>query len=44
MSAKVRDLLRERLEDFNIEIGELAISELRFGPQFAKAVEDKQIA
>ena len=41
VSAKVRDLLRERLSDFNIEIGELAISELKFGPEFSKAVEDK---
>lgn len=44
VSAKVRDLLAERLADFNIEIGELAISEMKFGDQFAKAVEDKQIA
>jgi prohibitin 1 len=41
VSAKVRDLLRERLSDFNIEIGELAISELKFGTEFSKAVEDK---
>jgi hypothetical protein len=34
-------LLRERLEEFNIEIGELAISELKFGPEFSKAVEEK---
>lgn len=44
VSAKVRDLLRERLQDFDIEIGELALSEMKFGPEFAKAVEEKQIA
>jgi len=41
VSAKVRDLLRERLSDFNIEIGELAMSELKFETEFSKAVEDK---
>lgn len=44
MSARVRDLLQERLNEFHIEIGELALSELKFGPEFAKAVEEKQIA
>jgi prohibitin 1 len=41
VSTKVRDLLKERLDEFNIEIGELAISELKFGPEFAKSVEEK---
>lgn len=44
VSAKVRDLLQERLLEFDIEIGELAISEMKFGDLFAKSVEDKQIA
>ena len=41
VSARVRDLLQERLSEFHIEIGELALSEMRFGPEFAKAVEEK---
>lgn len=44
VSAKVRDLLRERLEEFNIEIGELALSEMKFGQEFSRAVEEKQVA
>lgn len=32
VSTKVRDLLAERLGEFNIEIGELALSEMKFGP------------
>ncbi len=41
VSTKVRDLLQERLNEFHIEIGELALSEMKFGPEFAKAVEEK---
>jgi regulator of protease activity HflC (stomatin/prohibitin superfamily) len=44
VSAKVKDILSERLSDFNIIIGELAISELSFSPEFKRAVEEKQIA
>lgn len=44
VSAKVKDLLRERLLEFNIEVTELALSEMRFGQEFSQAVEQKQIA
>ena len=44
MSAKVKDLLRERLDEFNIEVTELALSEMKFGREFSQAVEEKQIA
>lgn len=44
VSALVKDLLRERLEDFNIEVCELALSEMKFGREFSTAVEEKQIA
>lgn len=44
VSAKVRDMLQDRLREFHIEIGELTLSEMKFGDLFAKAVEDKQIA
>jgi prohibitin 2 len=44
VSAKVRDLLSERLAEFNIEIGELALSEMKFGAEFSRAVEEKQVA
>lgn len=39
VSAKVKDLLRERLEEFNIEVTELALSEMTFGAEFSQAVE-----
>ena len=32
------------MQEFDIEIGELALSEMKFGDMFAKSVEDKQIA
>ena len=44
VSAKVKDLLRERLQEFNIEVTELALSEMKFGREFSAAVEQKQIA
>ena len=39
VSARCKDILRERLEEFNIEVTELAISEMTFGQEFSKAVE-----
>lgn len=39
VSARCKDLLRERLEEFNIEVTELALSEMTFGQEFSKAVE-----
>jgi len=44
VSAQVKEILRERLDEFNIEVTELALSEMRFGNEFSKAVEEKQIA
>jgi len=41
VSALVKDLMRERLEDFNIEVCELALSEMKFGREFSTAVEEK---
>lgn len=44
VSAQVRDSLQERLNEFNIEVGELAINDLTFSQEFRNAVEQKQIA
>jgi len=44
VSAKIREILKERLVDFNILLDDVSITELHFGPEFTKAIEDKQIA
>ena len=44
MSVKIRDGLNERLKDFMIILDDVSITELHFGPEFTKAIEEKQIA
>lgn len=38
------DLLRERLEPYGITVLDLSITNFSFSPEFAKAIEDKQVA
>ena len=44
VSQKIRDSLGERLKDFYIELDDVSITDLHFGPEFTKAIEEKQIA
>ena len=44
VSAKIREILKERLSEFNIELDDVSITDLSFGSEFTKAIEDKQIA
>ena len=44
VSQKIRDSLAERLRDFNIVLDDVSIKDLRFGTEFQKAIEEKQIA
>ena len=44
VSAKIREILKERLVEFHIVLDDVSITDLHFGPEFTKAIEDKQIA
>jgi prohibitin 2 len=44
VSAKIREILKERLTEFNIELDDVSITDLSFGSEFTKAIEQKQIA
>ena len=44
VSQRIRDGLNVRLRDFNIELDDVSITDLHFGPEFTKAIEEKQIA
>ena len=44
VSQKIRDSLAERLRDFYIVLDDVSITDLHFGPEFTKAIEEKQIA
>jgi regulator of protease activity HflC (stomatin/prohibitin superfamily) len=44
VSAKIREILKERLLEFDIVLDDVSITDLHFGPEFTKAIEDKQIA
>jgi len=44
VSQKIRDSLADRLKDFNIVLDDVSITDLRFGTEFQKAIEEKQIA
>jgi len=44
VSAKIRESLNERLRDFMIVLDDVSITDLHFGPEFTKAIEEKQIA
>ncbi|VVT58907.1 uncharacterized protein SAPINGB_P006444 [Magnusiomyces paraingens] len=44
VSNKIRDDLRKRAAEFNIELEDVSITHMTFGKEFTKAVEQKQIA
>lgn len=44
VSRLIRRNLEERAEDFSISIDDCAITQLAFGREYSKAVEDKQVA
>ena len=44
VSQKIRDSLAERLREFYIVLDDVSITELYFGAEFQKAIEEKQIA
>jgi prohibitin 2 len=44
VSAKIADDLRRRARNFHIIVETVAISHLTFGPEYAKAIEDKTVA
>ncbi|VFQ66597.1 unnamed protein product [Cuscuta campestris] len=44
VSALVRESLTHRAKDFNIRLDDVAITHLSYGPEFSKAVEQKQVA
>lgn len=44
VSSKIRESLNERLRDFLIVLDDVSITDLHFGPEFTKAIEEKQIA
>ena len=41
---KIRASLNERLKDFYIVLDDVSITELAFGQEFSRAIEEKQIA
>jgi prohibitin 1 len=44
VSSKIREQLNRRAREFNIELDDVSITHLTFSPDFAKAIEDKQVA
>jgi prohibitin 1 len=44
VSSKIREDLRKRAAEFNIELEDVSITHMTFGKEFTKAVEQKQIA
>ncbi|ESQ41393.1 hypothetical protein EUTSA_v10015345mg [Eutrema salsugineum] len=44
VSALVRETLIKRAKAFNIVLDDVAITELKYGPEFSRAVERKQVA
>jgi regulator of protease activity HflC (stomatin/prohibitin superfamily) len=44
VSQKIRDRLAERCKDFYIVLDDVSITDLHFGAEFTKAIEEKQIA
>ncbi|CAN6244869.1 unnamed protein product [Urochloa humidicola] len=44
VSALVRESLTQRAKEFNIVLDDVAITHLAYGPEFAQAVEKKQVA
>lgn len=39
VSAKIREILKERLSEFFIELDDVSLTELTFGSEFSKAIE-----
>jgi regulator of protease activity HflC (stomatin/prohibitin superfamily) len=44
VSLSIRESLRARAHDFNIELDDVSITHLAFSREFSKAIEDKQVA
>lgn len=44
VSSKIREDLRKRAAEFNIELEDVSITHMTFGKEFTKAAEQKQIA
>ena len=44
VSLEIRDGLSQRCQEFNILLDDVSITHLTFSPEFAKAIEDKQVA
>lgn len=44
VSAKIRDDLLKRASEFNINLEDVSLTHLTFGPEFTRAVEAKQVA
>ena len=44
VSDKIRFSLAKRAKDFNLEIEDVAITHLQYGMEFARAIEQKQVA
>lgn len=44
VSAKIRDELLKRAAEFNINLEDVSLTHLTFGPEFTRAVEAKQVA
>ena len=44
VSARIREQLQLRASEFNIVLDDVSITHLQFGRDFAKAIEDKQVA
>lgn len=44
VSAIVRESLLKRAKEFNIVLDDVAITHLKYGPEFSRAVERKQVA
>lgn len=44
VSREIRDALNERCHEFNLLLEDVALTHLEYGTEFAKAIEDKQVA
>jgi len=44
VSRNIKDALKVRCKDFNILLDDVALTHLQFSTEFAKAIEDKQVA
>ena len=44
VSERIRETLTERAKKFNLELDDVSITHLTFGKEFARAIENKQVA